>query len=79
MDGPDGAHRIEVFLGELELWSASFERAFNLQALDPQEQLDLQFFIGQLYLAEERYDDAIRTLEAWLRASGDAAAPAATP
>jgi tetratricopeptide (TPR) repeat protein len=56
---------------------AAFERAFRLKALPESDQLDLQFFIGQLYLAEERYDEAISTLEAWLRASGDGAAPAA--
>jgi tetratricopeptide (TPR) repeat protein len=53
----------------------AFEKAFNYKSLDETQQLDLQFFLGQLYLAEDRVNDAIRTLEDWLRASGPDAAP----
>lgn len=52
---------------------AAFERAERLNAFDEQQQLDLKFYLGQLYLAEDRVDDAIRTLEEWFAASGDAA------
>lgn len=54
-----------------------FEQAQRINALDEQSQQDLQFYLGQLYLAEDRVDDAIRTLEKWFSAAGDSAAPQA--
>jgi tetratricopeptide (TPR) repeat protein len=54
-----------------------FEQTRRLNALDEQGQLDLLFYLGQLYLAEDRVDDAINTLETWFRGAGDSAAPQA--
>lgn len=56
---------------------ASFEQAYQMNALDEQGQSDLLYYLGQLYLAEDRVDDAIRALETWFAQAGDAASPQA--
>ena len=55
----------------------AFEQAHGLRALNEQDQADLLFYLGQLYLAEDRVDKAIRTLEPWLSQAGDSAEPQA--
>lgn len=54
-----------------------FEQAYQMNALDEQGQADLLYYLGQLYLAEDRVDDAIRSLETWFAQAGDAASPQA--
>ncbi len=45
--------------------AAAFERCLALEALPDGAQLNTQYNLAQLYLAMERFDDAIRTLEDW--------------
>lgn len=63
--------------GDYKKAIVAFERVQRMKAFDEQQQLDLLFYLGQLYLAEDRVDDAIRTLEQWLAGAGDSAAPQA--
>lgn len=51
----------------------AFESAERLNAFDEAQQADLLFFLGQLYLAEDRVDDAIRALETWFSTQGESA------
>jgi tetratricopeptide (TPR) repeat protein len=44
-----------------------FEQCLGTSALPPAAELSIRYNLGQLYLAIEQYDDAIRTLEAWLK------------
>lgn len=44
----------------------AFEAAVATQALPLQAELNLRYNLGQLYLATERYQEAVETLEAWL-------------
>ncbi|NRA04467.1 MAG: tetratricopeptide repeat protein [Myxococcales bacterium] len=44
----------------------AFEAAISTRALPLPAELNLRYNLGQLYLATERYEEAIRTLEAWL-------------
>ncbi len=43
----------------------AFESALRLNALPPGNAQMLQYNVGQLYMAEERYQEAVQTLEAW--------------
>jgi tetratricopeptide (TPR) repeat protein len=52
---------------------SAFERAERLNAFEEKEQADLLYFLGQLYLAEDRVDDAIRALERWFAQAGETA------
>lgn len=63
--------------GDYKKAIATFEQARAMNALNEQAQLDLLFYLGQLYLAEDRVNDAIRTLEAWFAQVGDSASPQA--
>ncbi len=45
---------------------AAFERALAYDALPVQQQEQLQYNTGQLYIADGRYDKGIRTLEAYI-------------
>lgn len=49
-----------------------FERALELGALPPEQNLQLRFNVAQLHFQEEHYDAAIRYFQQWL---DDAAAP----
>lgn len=63
--------------GDYKRAISAFEQVQRMNAFDEEAQLDLLFYLGQLYLAEDRVDDAIRTLEQWLAGAGDSAAPQA--
>lgn len=63
--------------GDYQKAIGTFEQVQRMNAFDEQQQLDLLFYLGQLYLAEDRVDDAIRTLEQWFAGAGDTAAPQA--
>ncbi|RMF20781.1 MAG: hypothetical protein D6760_10790 [Deltaproteobacteria bacterium] len=45
--------------------AGAFERCLALEALPEGAQLNTQYNLAQLYLAMERFDDAIRTLKDW--------------
>ena len=45
--------------------AAAFERCLALEALPEGAQLNTQYNLAQLYLAMERFDEAIETLEQW--------------
>lgn len=55
----------------------TFEQAYAMNALNEQQQRDMQFYLGQLYLAEGQTDRAITYLESWLNAVGEGANPQA--
>lgn len=55
---------------------AAFEAAVATHALPIPAELNLRYNMGQLYLATERYDEAVRTLEAWLEEAENPAARA---
>lgn len=61
--------------GDYKRAITAFERAQRLNALEETQQADLLFYLGQLYLAEDRVDDAIRALEEWFIGAGDTASP----
>lgn len=63
--------------GDYKKAISAFEQVRSMNAFDEAAQMDLLFYLGQLYLAEDRVDDAIRTLEIWLASAGDTAAPQA--
>ena len=43
------------------------ERVFSLNALQPQDQLDLQFQIAQLYLATDKWNEGHEQLLRWFK------------
>ncbi len=49
----------------------AFERAASYKAFDGPQQLQLDFYLGQLYLAEGRVDEAIRKMETVVRETPD--------
>ena len=50
---------------------ATFERILTIEDLRPEQRLRSLQSLGQLYASEERYEDAIRTLEEWRNLSAD--------
>ncbi len=48
-----------------------FQTAVDTGALPEERSNGLRYFIAQIYFQLERYDDAIRGLNAWLRTAGD--------
>ncbi len=64
-------------MGDYKRALSMFEQAYQMKALDEQGQSDLLYYIGQLYLAEDRVDEAIKTLELWFAQAGDSASPQA--
>lgn len=68
---------IHVDNGDYKKAIAVFEQTRRINALDEQSQLDLLYYLGQLYLVEDRVDDAVRALEIWFAAVGDSAGPQA--
>tara|TARA_R100001143_G_scaffold32165_1_gene31038 strand:+ start:2862 stop:4184 length:1323 start_codon:yes stop_codon:yes gene_type:complete len=50
---------------------ATFERILTIEDLRPEQRLRTLQSLGQLYAVEERYEDAIRTLEQWRELSAE--------
>src|SRR5690606_10040745 len=50
---------------------ATFERILQIENLREDARLRAMMSLGQLYASEERYDEAIRTLESWRELSAD--------
>jgi tetratricopeptide (TPR) repeat protein len=44
----------------------SFEKCLQIGALPEQTKLDLQFSLGQLYMANSQFDKAVKTLNDWM-------------
>ncbi|MEO0814196.1 MAG: hypothetical protein AAFY60_15145, partial [Myxococcota bacterium] len=47
--------------------SVAFEKSLATEALDEGQILDMRFNLGQLYMALERWGDAVRNFELWLK------------
>ncbi len=47
----------------------AFENAIATRGLPIGQELNVQFNLAQLYMAEERYQDAVNTFEAWFRSA----------
>lgn len=56
--------------GDYKRSIAAFERAERLNALDEFQQNDLKLYLGQLYMADDRVNDAIAILTSWYQAVG---------
>lgn len=70
---PYGRARILQFLGAFAVQEEQYgkaleylDRAIKEDGLPPEEQLRTMFQVGQIQVMQERFDDAIKTLENWI-------------
>jgi tetratricopeptide (TPR) repeat protein len=67
---------IESSQEQYEQAVASFEKCLALDALPESAALGTQYNLGQLYMQVERFEDAVKTLEDWIRQVENPAASA---